>query len=110
MSEHTKGPWKAIEKSYYTPTFAFDLVAKEHFANLYFIDSKGSRQEPENKAKARMIEAAPQLYEELKELVAAMHQYGMDVDEDPPYKHREMMQRAEETLALVEADSDDSDS
>lgn len=54
---------------------------------------------------ARLIAAAPAMFEALKELLAAMHQYGMDVDEDPPYEHRAMMQRADEALALVEADS-----
>ena len=34
----------------------------------------------------------------VKELVTAMEQYEMDVDESPPYKHRELMRRAREVL------------
>jgi uncharacterized protein (DUF3084 family) len=32
--------------------------------------------------------------ESLKELVQAMHDYQMDVDDPPPYKHVAMMERA----------------
>lgn len=35
----------------------------------------------------------------LQEMVDAMRQYEMDVDEDAPHKHRAMMRRAEELLA-----------
>jgi chromosome segregation ATPase len=34
-----------------------------------------------------------------RELHAAMQDYAMDVDEEPPYKHREMMTRARAALA-----------
>lgn len=35
----------------------------------------------------------------LQEMVDAMRQYEMDIDEDAPHKHRAMMRRAEELLA-----------
>lgn len=34
----------------------------------------------------------------LSDLIEAMHQYQMDVEEDPPYKHRVMMDRARQAL------------
>ena len=39
------------------------------------------------------------LREIVTELVAAMREYEMDVDEDPPYLHRQMMERASAVIA-----------
>lgn len=38
----------------------------------------------------------------LKELVDAMHRYEMDVEEDAPYIHREMMKRAHTSIDAAE--------
>jgi hypothetical protein len=37
-----------------------------------------------------------------RELVQAMRDYGMDVDTEPPHKHRRMMERAEAVLETWE--------
>ena len=34
----------------------------------------------------------------LKEMVEAMKRYEMDVDEEPPFKHRKIMEEAKQTL------------
>jgi hypothetical protein len=38
-----------------------------------------------------------------RELYAAMQDYAMDVDEDPPYRHKEMMQRAQSYFSAARA-------
>ena len=42
----------------------------------------------------------------LRELIQAMRRYEMDVDESPPYEHREMIRRAEELLQSQEDQGD----
>ncbi len=37
----------------------------------------------------------------VEELIAAMGRYEMDVDEEPPFKHRDMIARAQATLATA---------
>ncbi len=50
-------------------------------------------------ANARLIQAAPELLASLRELLAAMEDYQMDVDDTPPFTHRQMMARAYAALA-----------
>lgn len=47
-------------------------------------------------------EAFKALYATVTELLQAMVDYQMDVDEEPPRKHRDMMQRATAALRLAE--------
>lgn len=44
-------------------------------------------------------EGVPEMVKALEEMLLAMHEYDMDVDEEPPYKHREMMKRARAALS-----------
>ena len=39
-----------------------------------------------------------------RELMAAMRDYEMDVDTDPPHKHREMMRRAVDAIQAASKD------
>ena len=39
----------------------------------------------------------------VRELLDAMRRYELDVDEDPPRAHREMIARAETALGIVES-------
>ncbi|MDR6431027.1 hypothetical protein [Brucella pseudogrignonensis] len=56
-------------------------------------------------ANAHLIAAAPELYEAVEELTAAMKKYGMDVDGDAPAAHREMMHKAESALAKARGEA-----
>lgn len=53
-----------------------------------------SAQEVVRGLEARLIE----LMASVKELVAAMRDYEMDVDDSPPFKHKSMMERADAAL------------
>lgn len=46
--------------------------------------------------RAQIVDA---LVASCRELVQAMKDYEMDVDTDPPHKHREMMRRAQDAIA-----------
>lgn len=50
-------------------------------------------------ANANLIAAAPELLDSLQEVVSAMRQYEMDVDESAPPKHRNMMKKANDAIA-----------
>ena len=47
------------------------------------------------------------LVEALEEMVAAMHDYEMATDEEPPYKHRVMMRKADAALATYRNQGDE---
>ncbi len=46
-------------------------------------------------------EAAPELLEACQELVQAMVDYQMDVEDLPPFRHRKMMRKAKAAIALA---------
>lgn len=41
----------------------------------------------------------------MRELVEAMHRYEMDVDDEPPYEHRQIMDKAHKLLSALPPDS-----
>lgn len=51
---------------------------------------------------ARLEIINAELLEALNEMVVAMRLYQMDFDEEPPYRHRAMMERAEAIIAKYE--------
>lgn len=59
----------------------------------------------ETKANARLLAAAPDLFEALKCVVAAMKKYEIDTDESPTYQHRDIMARATAAIAKAEGTS-----
>lgn len=48
----------------------------------------------QQQANAKLIGAAPELLDACQELLAAMDEYEMSVDDPPTQQHREMMLRA----------------
>jgi len=46
----------------------------------------------------RLSEQLGKCVEVVTELIDAMHRYQMDVEEEPPYAHRQMMDRAKQAL------------
>lgn len=54
---------------------------------------------------AKLLAAAPDLYEAVEELTAAMKRYEMDVCEVAPIAHRKMMHKAEKALAKARGET-----
>ena len=97
LGDSTPGPWQlyadtpSTEPNWHiiTNNSRMRIIANVHI-------------EPENAvdlANARLIQRAPELLASLRELLAAMEDYQMDVGEPPPFKHRKMMDRAYAALS-----------
>ena len=112
MSEHTPGPWDieygqlhpASELCGYTiRTEEFDVVSG-HLAIRREEDAQLIASAPDLLAERnRLTEDRRELIESLGELVSAMKRYEMDVDDTPPYRHKDMMHRARATLDRIKA-------
>ena len=89
MSKHTPGPWYAGTKS----------VTASETENRLGLDVRifgGNRDD--NKANARLIAAAPEMYETLKALIYELSEN----DEDGLIEHTEKMIKARSLIAKIE--------
>ncbi|THB29045.1 hypothetical protein [Providencia sp. MGF014] len=89
--KHTPAPWK------YTIRNANEIMTTFHGVTIgdVYLDITTANQ----KADARLIAAAPELLESLRELVSAMERYEIDVGESAPTKHKKMMKKAKAAIA-----------
>lgn len=100
MSGYTKGPWEWwTSNSFLRLSSAY--TGKDGGVIDSYVMSDGHSSLSVKHDDMALIAAAPELLEALQEVVKAMRQYEMDVDESAPYKHRKMMEKAE--LALSKA-------
>lgn len=88
LAQRIKGP--SFDKYAYSTSQAIDVLEAAIFG------------ESEDESRAAMLNGGKSTRDEwrssLQELVKAMRDYEMDVGEPAPYKHREMMRRAEALL------------
>lgn len=91
LTTHTAGPWKAVKLSA-SRTWKLDAHGWKNFAEVYGnVDRKLNA---EGEANARLIAAAPELLESLRDLVGAMHQLDKG--------HHGDVARAESVIAKAE--------
>lgn len=100
MSRATETPWEVTPDGYRIWSEPAQRV-------VLFAATNPAGRTPEAREVARLAAAAPVLLASVKELVDAMQQYQMDVDEEAPFKHREMMARAR--AAIEKATGGDSE-
>jgi len=77
MSKHTKGPWIAEFTVPEEGWNGFYILTKDE--RLYIADAAGYQDMPERAANARLIAAAPDMFELLLDIVADYHAGDMDV-------------------------------
>lgn len=102
----TQGPWQwssAFTTQDDRPTWS--LIGSDGYGILSCDGIGNAPQGLGDKVNASLIAAAPDLYEALADVVAAMRKYEMDVDADAPAAHREMMRRAYAALAKARGET-----
>ena len=72
MSKHTKGPWKVGVK-HEVKCDGFDGADTD---TAYFITSEGYQDKSECEANARLIAAAPEMFEALKGMTRIVEAFG----------------------------------
>ncbi|WP_312839300.1 hypothetical protein [Pantoea piersonii] len=94
----TRGPWVASKTDRSIgPISKHDDQSYGMIFPVAWVEFNGKQEHQE--ADANLIAAAPDMLEALQDVVAAMRQYEMDVDESAPPKHRAMMEKAEAALS-----------
>ena len=102
MSDFTPGPWKIVD--YKGGVFiAANLGYSENDPGDDLIAGiEGNKEHPENKANARLIAAAPAMYEALREIA-----YTTIMGQTALSAYQEMKEIAKAATALAEGESDD---
>ena len=105
--KHTPGPWEwskcaagivfDSEGAIYPPDA--EKTGGYQYSGPIAVVSTGA--DAGGEANGLLIAAAPEMFAACVELLNAMRLYQMDVDEEPPFKHRQMMERA--NLAVSKA-------
>jgi len=102
--KRTPGPWRASEGH---DGLIVNYVVDESLPGsgvatiCKVIDHDGA-----GRGDAELIAAAPNLLESCKEMYAALIAYQLTVDESPPFKHRQMVQRAAYAIQKAEEGGD----
>lgn len=109
MTEHTPGPWMMAAKA--SSIVGWPVVAPRAegrvVCSLNYADPAAfagrmpgdGAFNKESRANGLLIAAAPDLLRSAEEMLEAMVRYQMDVDDEPPMRHREMMSRTRAAIA-----------
>ena len=102
--KRTPAPWRASEGH---NGFIVNYVVDESLPGsgvatiCELIDHDGA-----GRGDAELIAAAPNLLESCKEMYAALIAYQLTVEEEPPFKHRQMVKRAAYAIQKAEEGGD----
>lgn len=97
---HCSAPWSFVEHTWAESTVydANDLAVCTFSIRYEATEETQEVLERRMDEQVRLVANAPALRDMVTEMVAAMKRYQMDVEDAPPFDHRDMMRRAESLL------------